>query len=140
MSNHVLITGSAGSGKTALARYLREHGEKAVDADISGIGVWLDVDGKVVKSPQDIGRGINKWAEERNLSWNWDEKKVKELLSQNEEMYLIGMATNTLSFASLFDRRFYLYADEKLILERLDVRMKDGTRDHDYGSTEEQRG
>lgn len=139
MSNHVLITGSAGSGKTTLARYFREHGKNGIDADLSGIRIWLDSEGRVVKPPDNLGRGINKWADEKNLQWNWDEKKVKELLSQNDEVYLIGMATNTLRFAALFDRRYYLYADEKLILHRLDARMKDETRDHDYGSTEEHR-
>lgn len=137
---HVLITGPAGSGKTTLAEEFRKHGKNGVDADLSGIGVWLDKQGRVVEVPEGLDmRRVNEWADKNGLSWNWDEDKLRALLTSSKEMFLIGGAKNTLSLAKYFDRRYYLYADEEFVLERLDKRNREGTNYHDFGRTEAQR-
>ena len=65
---HILITGPGGSGKTTLATYFKNRGKNAIDADLAGIGSWLDLNGmeKEVPVNQDL-RKINQWAEENGL-------------------------------------------------------------------------
>ncbi|TFH12936.1 dephospho-CoA kinase [Candidatus Bathyarchaeota archaeon] len=139
-SNHILITGSAGSGKTTLANYFKEHGKNAVDADLSGVGIWLNKKGDRVELPKDIDmRRINEWAGPRGLKWTWDENKLKELLSGSDELYFIGGSGNAFDLKELFDKCYFLDVDEKTVIQRLEKRIKDGTSYHDYGSTEEQR-
>lgn len=136
---HVLVTGPPGSGKTTLAKSFKEHGKNAVDADISGIGVWFDKYGKTVNAPNGIGRGINKWAEQHQLIWAWDGDRLKKLLSSHDEVYIFGGSTNLHDFIDLFNVKYYLEARHDLVNRRLDVRSKDSENYNDFGSTEGQR-
>jgi broad-specificity NMP kinase len=136
----VLITGPGGSGKTTLARYFQSRGKNAVDADLAGIGMWLDSDNNEIEFPSDQDvMGINRWAEENGLKWHWDEEKLNSLLYGSEETYVMGSAYNAFDLLRLFDIVYYLKADEQLIYRRLEDRASKGIDYHDNGSTEEQR-
>lgn len=140
MSNHILITGSAGSGKTTLAKYFIKHGKNGVDADLSGVGKWIDREGNVIEVPKNVDkRKINGWAEPKGLTWNWDEKRLKKLLSDSYEVYFMGGAHNAFDLKKNFDKCYYLNADEKTIIERLNKRQQEQSNYHDYGNTEEQK-
>lgn len=65
--------------------------------------------------------------------------RLGELLAGTEENYLFGGSSNLFDLMGLFDRRYYLRADEKLVVSRLEVRQKSGQSYHGYGETEQQR-
>lgn len=137
--NWVLITGPGGSGKTTLSRYFESKGKNAVDADLAGIGVWMDQGGTVINVPknQDMNE-INKWAEENNLQWHWKRENLGNLLLRYEEVFVVGDAKNAFQLSRLFDHVYYLHASEQLILDRLVNRAESGDSYHDNGRTHEQ--
>ena len=135
----VLVTGPSGAGKTTLAEYFRKRGADAVDADTADIGVWLDSVGNKVQPPHDIGERAGQWAFMMGLRWNWDVSRLKALLEGTSEIYLFGGAYNVYNVIGLFDRRYYLDADAKLLAERLKSRAAEGKSRHGWGETEEQR-
>lgn len=138
---HVLVTGSSGIGKTDLTKYFKDRGFNAEDADICGIGVWLDKEGNGFHPSQDTldAKKIHVWASERGLRWIWDGERLKDLLNRNPKLYLLGGASNMREFTPLFDWHIYLQADADLILERVNRRNMEGKSHHTFGSTEEQR-
>ncbi|MGA8302616.1 MAG: AAA family ATPase [Thermoplasmata archaeon] len=138
MSHHVLVSGPSGSGKTHLAQFFRQRGKNAIDADLSGIGIWIDRDGRPVETPIGLGRAINRWAEERHLEWTWDDRRLGILLSRDVEVFVFGGSVNVFELAGRFDRRYYLQADASLVRSRLTLRRESKERDHDFGSTEAQ--
>lgn len=136
----VLITGPGGSGKTTLARYFQSRGKNAIDADLAEIGGWFDVHGTELEVPESQNAlGINEWAEKNSLFWHWKRGALADLLSRFEEVYVMGSAKNAFELSSMFDRVFYLLADEDVILERLMKRAESGESYHDNGRTVEQR-
>lgn len=136
----ILITGPGGSGKTTLADYFQSRGKNAVDADLAGIGSWLDQGGSEIEIPYDLDTyKINRWAEANDLTWHWRKDSLVELLQKYDEIFVMGSAKNAFSLASLFDRVYYLEAEEHLILERLKERAMSRNSYHDNGSTYEQR-
>ena len=136
----MLVVGASGTGKTSLQRFFKKNGKNALDGDIC-IGMWLNARGDKVKMPIDMGRNINKWAEDRELSWVCDTGKLKRLLSRNKGrwLYLFGGPLPPDSFLRFFDRIYYLDADKKLILKRLKIRLRDADSYHNYGETKKQR-
>ena len=66
---HVLVVGASGTGKTSLQRFFKKNGKNALDGDIC-IGMWLNARGDKVKMPIDMGRNINKWAEDNGKRAN----------------------------------------------------------------------
>ncbi len=117
-----------------------ERGKNGIDADVAGIGAWTDNSGNEVEFPKGSNYElINKWAEENGLVWNWHEGKLKTLLSNYAEAYVMGSAGNAYSFSKLFDRVYFLKADVDLILRRLERRAMNGSSYHDNGRTEQQR-
>lgn len=135
----VLITGPGGSGKTTLAKYFNSKGKPAIDADLAGIGVWKDQNGVEIKVPEDQDMTkINSWAEENNLNWHWRPEDLNNLLLGYELVYVMGSAKNAFTLSKLFDKVYYLHAEEQLILERLRKRARSGESYHDNGKTYEQ--
>lgn len=136
----VLITGPGGSGKTTLAEFFQIKGKNAIDADLAGIGAWFDQNGIEVEIPIDLDMSeINKWAEDNGLTWHWKRDALVKLLSNFNEVFVMGSARNAFDLVSLFDKVYYLFADEQLILDRLKKRTVTGANYHDNGRTHEQR-
>jgi len=135
----VLVTGSAGSGKSALAEFFKENGKLAIDADSSGIGIWLDKEGREVNGEPYINSYTNAWSEKNGLRWNWDGNKLKAALDKNPEVYLFGSAWNMNDFLDLFDKKCYLDADASLVIKRIEKRNREGTSYNDWGRTDAQR-
>jgi hypothetical protein len=126
----VLVTGPAGSGKSYLARYFRDQGRDAFDADeVPDLARLVDVDGK----PRKFSEG--EWLAYEGLRWVWDAEVLNGLLAGREEVYLFGSCSNLYDFVDLFDRKYFLDASRELI----EARLLAPTRDHDFGRGEAQR-
>ncbi len=138
-SNRILIAGPSGSGKTLLAKYFKERGVNAIDADGAGIGIWCDKAGNEFEPAPGMEMSLGQWAFEMGLRWNWDPLKLKLLLDKNPEIYLFGNAYNIYYLAGFFDRKYYLDADAGQILGRLISRSDSAMNHHGWGDTEEQR-
>lgn len=54
VGQRILITGPGGSGKTTLAKYFISKGKKAIDANLAGIGIWLNQMGVEVEVPANL--------------------------------------------------------------------------------------
>jgi hypothetical protein len=126
-TNHVLVTGLPGSGKSTLCAVFKGRGINAVDADShSPLLRW----GKGEKL---LERGAPiKWIL-RNPPM-WDVEKMKELLAKNNEIYVFGIAPNILRVIPSFDRVIYLHGDGALIQNRLRSRTN-----NNFGTTNAQR-
>ena len=135
---HVFITGVPGSGKTTLARVFLANGKRAIDGDLS-IGMWLDGQGRRVRAPPRIGRGINRWAERRGLTWKCDEARLLRLLQRNRDRDLFLFGGPTPPRLDMFDRRVWLKVDAETVQKRLRGRVRDTERYHNFGATESQR-
>jgi 8-oxo-dGTP diphosphatase len=127
----VLITGPAGAGKSTLARYFRSRGKVAFDADeVPGLCRIVDLEGR----PRKVTPA--QWREFEGIQWFWDEVRLRELLKRHRELYLFGSADNLHGLLGLFDQRYYLRGGRALIARRL----REPSRDNDFGREEPQRG
>lgn len=94
-----LITGRAGSGKSAVTRELKRRGFLAFDSDdVVGLSGWHDR-----KTEKLIQVSDNSYVNLDKLHWTWNEVRVQDLVKDNESFFLCGGAENDLSFAPLFD-------------------------------------
>ena len=75
------------------------------------------------------------------MVWNWDGKRLRDLIKKNlnRDTYFFGGSANMYDFIGLFDRYYYLKANRRLILERLEKRTQSKESYHNYGSTQRQR-
>ena len=135
---HVFITGVPGSGKTTLGRIFRARGKHSVDGDLS-IGMWIDDQGRRVRAPAKIGRGINRWAERRGLTWKCDVKRLLRLLRRNRRRDLFLFGGPTPPCLDVFDRRYWLWVGRRTVEARLRARLRDPGRYHNFGATKSQR-
>ncbi|MDE1819547.1 MAG: AAA family ATPase [Euryarchaeota archaeon] len=125
----VLISGPAGAGKSHLARYFRECGLNAFDADdVPDLSHVVDLSGRRRTLTKD------EWHRWEGLQWVWDAPRLRKLLSGKEGVYLFGHADNMYSFLPLFARCYYLRASPSLIRRRLNAR-----KGNDFGKSEPQR-
>lgn len=131
-----LIGGREGTGKSTLSRMLASWGYPAIDADTHpGLSVWVDVSTGQVVPESEVDYPVDEaWV--RSHRWIWDPGKMQELmrLYEGREAFLCGSKTaNEADFYPLFGLRFYLWAQDGIILRRLQER--DPSLWH-YGSRE----
>jgi pantothenate kinase len=67
--------------------------------------------------------------------WQWSKKLLNNILRKNKEVYLFGASDNMYDFLDLFDKKYYLKADKKLLAKRLRNRKNP----YDFAKTEEQK-
>jgi glycine/D-amino acid oxidase-like deaminating enzyme len=120
----VLITGSAGAGKSAVAAVLARRGVACIDDDEDPfLARFVDSAGAVVaKEPAEPDFA---WLSRH--SWAWDPARLDELIRTTapETLYLCGGADNQLELADRFTQVFLLEIDEPTMLTRLDARQDD---------------
>lgn len=110
----VLITGPSGAGKTYLAKYFKQQGLNAVDADmIYRLGEWYGASGRVDVPENADEEFLN------NHEFLWDEEILKKLLSENRDILLFGFAGNMFDLLHYFDKTFYLDLSPEKINERM---------------------
>ena len=129
---NVLITGVAGTGKSALCKELRKRGYPAYDIeDIPGL--FQMVDKRTGKPFQDYDNyDLEKV---KNADWVCDKKKLEKLLRENQRdgpVFYCGVASNVDELLPLFDKVFLLVASEPVLRKRLSTRTS-----NDFGRTRE---
>jgi adenylate kinase family enzyme len=120
----VLITGSAGAGKSAVASVLERRGVACIDDDEDPfLARFVDSAGAVVA--EEPAEPDVAWLSRHR--WEWDPARLDELIRATapETLYLCGGADNQLELADRFTRVFLLEIDEPTMLARLDARQDD---------------
>ena len=118
----VLITGSAGAGKSAVAAALARRGVASLDDDEDPfLARFVDSTGAVVA--EEPAEPDAAWLSRHR--WEWDPGRLDELIraATPQTLYLCGGADNQLELDDRFGRVFLLEIDEATMLARLDARQ-----------------
>jgi dephospho-CoA kinase len=131
MDRSILITGVAGSGKSAVCDELKRLGHKAFDID-SLRALCRVVD----KTTGEISKGCDFRSLEsvKRHKFIRDRDMLREFIRENSGgiVYYLGNASNIDELLPLFDKVFMLEASEKTLCERLACRTS-----NDFGRTPE---
>ncbi|MDB5260487.1 MAG: hypothetical protein JWN37_718 [Candidatus Nomurabacteria bacterium] len=126
----ILILGPSGSGKTYTSFYLRRKNINAFDADtIPGLAGYFDSKGNEVEFPIGAGKEFLDTHE-----FLWSREFLKVFLKKNNDVYLFGMAGNAFDMVDLFDKVFFLNAEQEVLAERL----RHESRENPMGKTDYQ--
>src|SRR5436190_1855713 len=110
-----LITGRAGSGKSAVNKELQARGYNSLDADkVPGLARWEDT-----PTGRPVQIDPTQYVDYSKVDWNWQEAILKGLLTADRPFFLCGSASNELEFHHLFDKVFVLTLDPKTQTLRL---------------------
>ncbi len=118
----ILITGSAGAGKSAIAAVLARRGLACIDDDEDPfLTRFVDSAGAVVA--EEPAEPDLAWLSLH--TWEWDPARLDELIrgAAPATLYLCGGADNELELADRFTQVFLLEIDEPTMLTRLDARQ-----------------
>jgi len=97
---NTLITGVAGSGKTAVGYELDRRGYDALNMDtFKGLCPWVDLSSGL--SDPDIKRESAEDLLDK-FDWLWDKLKLEELLGQTTNTFFCGSSGNQAKFYHLF--------------------------------------
>lgn len=115
-----LITGVAGTGKTAVIEQLAKRGYTAYSTDEIPEATQLQdlTTGQFIKK---IGAPIDF----SKYGWNWQADGLKSLLSSDDTVFIGASVSNQEKFHHLFDKIFVLSVDEATLRNRLATRIKD---------------
>jgi hypothetical protein len=114
----VLITGSAGAGKSAVATVLEQRGMACIDDDEDPfLARFVDLAGAVVAEEPD--QPDSAWLAQHR--WEWDPDRLDELIRAAEPrmLCLCGGADNQLELADRFTRVFLLEIDEPTMVDAI---------------------
>src|SRR5690606_11561498 len=108
----VLLTGTSGTGKSAVIEELTARGYKAVDVDVPGYS-------ELVPAPEDELTGPGP-----GWDWVWQPERIQTLLSTEDAsiLFISGTSPNQGAFYAQFDHVILLSAPTELILRRLATR------------------
>ncbi len=114
----VYVTGLSGTGKSSVAKAFAAKGIPTVDIDMMGLCHWENI---YTKERVDWEPGSS---QEWHLSHAWmcDVDRLKELVSQNENVVVVGCASNQGEHLGLFDKVFVLHAEPETMLARIHAR------------------
>lgn len=119
-----LITGRAGSGKSAVTAELARRGYNAFDTDaVHGLSSWRDKTTKKLVSIKD-----NSFVDLNSYEWVWDPSVLNDLVSKHNDIFVCGGASNDFEFEDLFDKHFVLSVTPNIQIKRLQTRVN-----NDYG-------
>ncbi len=131
MNKSILITGVAGSGKSAVCNELKKLGYKAYGIeDIDGLFTMVDkTTGKIVYDHDNEDLESVK-----QHDWICDKNKLQRLVCNNPKgiVFYCGIASNLDDLLPLFDKIFLLKVSPKILRERLGTR-----KSKDFGRTSE---
>lgn len=110
----VFITGTSGVGKTTLIDELARRSYVAFNTDDIPGATRLEIKatGQAVEWPT----GYVDW---QKYAWNWQDAKLKELLSSADLVFIGAIVGNWTVYASLFDKIFVLTVDDDILNKRL---------------------
>ncbi|GIF98761.1 AAA family ATPase [Catellatospora citrea] len=117
---NVLITGVSAAGKSTLARWLAEHGQRAVSLDgYPGLCDWVDEHGRGVTWPTDPD---HEWMTRHR--WVWRPQVLDGILADAANqaggtLFACGRAVNAREMADRFDAVIGLFIDEQTMAARL---------------------
>jgi dephospho-CoA kinase len=120
-----LVTGRAGSGKSAVNSELKNRGLRSYDTDtFPGLARWEDI-----KTGQQVRVDPSKYVDYTKIDWNWQDGVLRSLLASEDDLFLCGSASNELDYHPLFDKVFVLTLDADTQLARLKSRPDDYGKD-----------
>ena len=143
----ILITGRAGSGKSAITVELRQRGFLAQDTDnIAGLCAWYHKGTGVQTTIKD-----NRYVPGQ-YDWLWDKAILKNAVKSHPDIFICGGADNDFMFDDLFDKHFVLNVSPAAQINRLKTRVNNNyakdpamhsyvlAQQQDHIRTAEQRG
>jgi len=116
----ILITGVAGSGKSAVCKELKKLGYPAYDVESVG-GLFKMVDRKTGRKTTNYDNDSLESVKQHD--WMCNKKKLKQLIKSNSKavVFYCGTASNLDEVLSLFDKIFLLKVSSKILCERLNT-------------------
>jgi broad-specificity NMP kinase len=127
MGQKYLITGRAGSGKSAVNAEMQNRNLNSLDTDrIPGLARWEDL-ATGERTSVDPGGFVDY----QKVGWNWNPSVLKGVLDARKTLFLCGSASNELEFHRLFDKVFVLTLDPEIQLQRLESRENSYGKDPD---------
>lgn len=140
LAMNILLTGTPGSGKTALVDYTKELGDKRfVDTDyVEGLCEWREFEtGKVLGDVSDYKdaekAGGDAWY--KKYGWYWKLDFLKQFLAENPNSIICGSSENIVDSYKYFDKIFILKKTEEELISNLNS----PSRVNPFGKTPEQR-
>lgn len=119
----IYVTGVSGTGKSSVARSIKGKGITSIDID-EGLCRW---ENKYSGKP-------THWEPGKNAEWHashqyiCDIERLKKLLSENEDVVVVGLASNQHAFFNLFDKIYLLKCSPETYTSRIQKRT-----DNDFG-------
>ncbi len=130
----VLITGTAGSGKSQVCRALKKRGYEAYDTDDDGLARWQHAETGYIH-PKSSVKSHQRTAEFLAAhDWNVPREYVEGLAqkAKGSVIFLCGSLGNEDALRDVFDRVFALHVDEETLKHRLATRTTNDWGKHPH--------